>query len=87
MDWHAPAVDDALRTINFDLSCHFSRSLAIMASRYKHMRSLVPVLQYRFTRHLGCGSTVRTQHVMAASFAIFAQLKPSGDYRRTQDVA
>jgi hypothetical protein len=27
------------------------------------------------------------RNVMAASFAIFAQLKPSGDYRRTRDVA
>ena len=27
------------------------------------------------------------RNVMAASFAIFAQLKPSGDYRRTHDVA
>jgi len=33
------------------------------------------------------GSTVGTRNVMAASFAIFAQLKPSGDYRRTHGVA
>lgn len=37
--------------------------------------------------HFRCGSTVGTRNVMAASFAIFAQLKPSGDYRRTHDVA
>jgi hypothetical protein len=44
---------------------------------------------------VGCGntimdsprSTVGTRNVMAASFAIFAQLKPSGDYRRTHNVA
>jgi hypothetical protein len=32
-------------------------------------------------------STVGTRNVMAASFAIFAQLKPSGDYHRTHGVA
>ena len=44
---------------------------------------------------VGCGNTIMnsprgtvgTRNVMAASFAIFAQLKPSGDYRRTHDVA
>ena len=44
---------------------------------------------------VGCGNTIMnsprgtvgTRNMMAASFAIFAQLKPSGDYRRTHDVA
>jgi hypothetical protein len=44
---------------------------------------------------VGCGntimnsprSTVGTRNVMAASFAISAQLKPNGDYRRRHDVA